>query len=241
MYLAYVDDSRDEKLACFSAIVLPASGWLRLLNETLEFRRALKRSVGIHITKEFHATDFVAGRGNLGAVVSKYRRARIFDETLDFIASRKGVRIYHTCVPRAFEERAFERLVQRLDNGARKHAPLPTHVMIISDEGKSYNSLVRRMRRFNPISSGFGSWSTGRATVNRPITRVVEDIVFRDSKHSMFVQLADFCAFALLRSENPIPNRVKYGLDKSFDRLGPVLVTQAFRGDPRGLGIIRET
>ena len=71
--------------------------------------------------------------------------------------------------------------------------------------------------------------------------QIVEDIVYRDSKRSAFIQLADFCAFALLRSENPIASRTKYGLDKSFDRLKPALVTQAFAKDPRGFGIIRET
>jgi hypothetical protein len=240
VYLAYVDDSSDAKLACFSAIVLPASAWLRLLNETLDFRRSLKRSDGIHITKEFHATKFVAGRGNLGALVTKNRRARIFDETLDFIASRTNVRILNTCVPRAHETRAFERLVDRLNVGAGKHIP-PTHVMIISDEGKNYNSLVRRMRRYNPVHSRFGAWASGGIVQNRPITRVVEDIVYRDSRHSQFIQLADFCAFALLRSENPVASRSYYGLDKSFDRLRAVLQTKAFAKDPRGLGIIRET
>ena len=126
MYLAYIDDSFDEKLACFSAIVIPAKAWLRVLNETLDFRRALKRSDGIHITKEFHATKFVAGRGNLGAVVTKNRRARIFDETLDFIASRNCVRIFNACVPRAHEDRAFERLVDRLNVGATSTIRLPT-------------------------------------------------------------------------------------------------------------------
>jgi len=240
MYLAYIDDSSDTKLACYSAIVIPAKAWLATLNSTLNYRRALKRTDGIHITKEFHATKFVAGRGNLGAVVTKFRRAQIFDETLDFIASWPHVRILNACVPRAYEERAFERLVDRLNVGAGKHIP-PTLVMLISDEGKNFNYLVRRMRRYNPVTSRFGVWGSGATVMNRPITRVVEDIVYRDSRHSQFIQLADFCAFSLLRFENPIASRTRYGLDKSFLRLQPRLQTNAFGKDPRGLGIIRET
>ena len=100
MYLAYIDDSKDEQKSRFSAIIMPASEWLRLLNETLDFRRTLKESDGIHMTKEFHATEFVAGRGNLGAIVSKWRRTRIFDETLDFVATRIDLAIINACVPR---------------------------------------------------------------------------------------------------------------------------------------------
>jgi len=239
-YLAYIDDSRDDRFSCFSAVIVPAAKWLTLLDEIIGYRRALKASDGIYVKKEFHATDFVAGRGNLGAVVSKFRRAQIFNETLDFIASRKGVSIINACVPTAFEERAFERLVMRLENGAKAKKP-PAHVILISDEGKSYNGLVRKMRRFNPIRSKYGAWSSGQRARNNPITRIVEDIVYRDSETSFFIQLADFCAFALLRSENPIPSRSRYGLDKSFDRLRPVLRVRSFAKDPRGLGIIRET
>lgn len=240
MYLAYIDDSRDERLSCFSAIIIPATRWLRLLDEIIEYRRALKQSDGIYVNKEFHATDFVAGRGDLGATVTKFRRSQIFNETLDFVASRRGISVMNACVPTAFEERAFERMVNRLNSGAKDRKP-PAHVILISDEGKSYNSLVRKMRRFNYIRSKFGAWSSGQRSRNNPITQIVEDIVYRDSETSFFIQLADFCAFALLRSENPIASRSRYGLDKSFDRLRPVLRTRTFAKDPRGLGIIRET
>jgi hypothetical protein len=239
MYLAYIDDSRDAKLSCFSAVIIRASDWLRILNEIIEFRRALRQSDGIHVKKELHATDFVAGRGNLGAVVSKFRRARIFDETLDFIASRRGLSVMNACVPTAFEERAFERIINRLNVGAERRIP-PAHVMIISDEGKSYDGLVRRMRRFNFVGSKYGTWSSGQRSRNNPVTRIVEDIVYRDSEKSAFIQLADFCAFALLRSENPVASRSKYGLHLSFQRLVPVLRTNSFAKDPRGLGVIRE-
>lgn len=240
MHLAYIDDSRDSKLACFSAIVIEAADWSRLHDEVLGFRRSLKRSDGIHVTKELHGTDLVAGRGNLGAVVSKWRRARILDEALDFLATRSGLRVLSACVPRAKEDLAFERLIDRLNVHMEKKSPA-SHVLVIVDQGKDYTGLVRKMRRFNFITSRFGAWSGGSPSMNKPITRVVEDLVFRDSKRSSFIQLADLCAFALLRSENPIPSRSKYGVHLSFDRLKPVLETRAFSKDPRRLGIIRDT
>jgi len=64
--------------------------------------------------------------------------------------------------------------------------------------------------------------------------------VYRDSKQSTFIQLADFCAYALLRFENPTARAVAAGLNRSFHLLSPVLTIGAFDNDPKGLGIIRE-
>ena len=72
---------------------------------------------------------------------------------------------------------------------------------------------------------------------NIPINRIVEDLIFKESQRSYFIQLADFCAFALLRQENPVPSRSKYGIDKAFATLEPILVREASTKDP--LGIIR--
>jgi len=95
------------------------------------------------------------------------------------------------------------------------------HMILISDQGKDYTPLLRRMRRQNAVK------------------RVVEDIVYRDSQHSTFIQLADFCAFALLRFENPTFRIEKAGLHRAFQRLEPALLPHTFHNDPKCLGIIR--
>lgn len=238
MFLAYIDDSKDSALACFSALVLPASRWLAAERLIIDYRRRLKTSDGILVTKEFHATDLVAGRGDLGAVVSKWRRARIFEDALTFVTTLPNVAILNACVPRSLEDRAFERLAGRLNVFATK---AQSHIMLIADEGKDFTPLIRRMRRSNCITSAHGSWSGDAASKNKPLDRIVEDIVYRDSKHSTFIQLADLCAFSLLRFERPTPKIVAAGLDAAFRRLDPVVVKHAFTKDPKGLGIIRET
>lgn len=97
------------------------------------------------------------------------------------------------------------------------------------------------MRRRNYITSARGSLGGSADAKNKPVDRIVEDIVYRDSKHSTFIQLADFCAFSLLRFESPTPRTVAAGLDVAFKRLDPIIVKHAFTKDPKGLGIIRET
>jgi Protein of unknown function (DUF3800) len=238
VFLAYIDDSKDSGRACFSAIVLPASQWLAAERLILDYRLRLKMSDGIVVTKEFHGTDFIAGRGDLGAIVSKWRRARIFEEALTFVTTLPSVSVLNACVPRKLEDRAFERLADRLNVFAAKSG---SYIMLISDEGKDFTPLIRRMRRSNYVASAHGSWAGGAALKNKPVDRIVEDIVYRDSKHSTFIQLADFCAFSLLRFESPTAKIVASGLDAAFRRLDPVIVKQAFSKDPKGLGIIRET
>jgi hypothetical protein len=92
------------------------------------------------------------------------------------------------------------------------------------------------MRVYNPIPSAFGTWlDTGQSYKNIPLTRIIEDPFFKDSEQSYFIQLADFCAYALLRRERPVPSKSRYGLDKAFDLLKPILVTEATRKDPDGI------
>jgi hypothetical protein len=67
--------------------------------------------------------------------------------------------------------------------------------------------MLRKMRRVNYIPSRFGSWYSGDFTKNMPVDRIIEDITYRNSARSLFIQAADFCAYALLRSERPLASR----------------------------------
>jgi Protein of unknown function (DUF3800) len=70
---------------------------------------------------------------------------------------------------------------------------------------------------FNPIPSMLGGWPEGTATRNIPTQFILEDPVFKVSQRSYFIQLADFCAYALLRKERPVATKTKCGLDVAFD------------------------
>jgi hypothetical protein len=110
-----------------------------------------------------------------------------------------------------------------------------SHAILISDEGKDYNRLVRKMGVYNPIPSRF----VGGATRNIVLNKIVDEILYKRSQDSHFIQIADFCAYALLRSERPLPSKNAYGLHQSFDKLIPLCQKQCYARDPRGLGIIR--
>ena len=237
MHLVYIDDSKGEKHICFSAILIPADLWIDCLDHMIGMRKQMQLSDGVYQSIELHATDWLGGRGKVSAgIVPKGAHARLFDYVLSAIVCLPGVQIINAFAHETKEMKAFEWLINRIHKNVEKSG---SQAIIFSDEGKSYDSLLRRMRRFNHIPSKAGSWSDGNLSKNMPVKRILEDIVYRDSAKSFFVQAADFVAFSLLRFERPTASLTKYGIDQSFLILKPALVTQAFSADPRKLGIIR--
>jgi hypothetical protein len=128
----------------------------------------------------------------------------------------------------------FERLLNRINRAAEVQNG---HALVVCDQGKEarYTRLVRKMGVYNPIPSRLGEWPEGTATRNIPIERILEDPVFKASERSYFIQLVDFCAYALLRRERPLPSKSRYGLHLAFNALGPILATEATQYDPEGI------
>jgi hypothetical protein len=236
MNLIYADDSKDEKLSVFSALSIPENSWQQCFDIVRDYRRKLKSSDGIYVYKELHAWKFISGRGNISDhVVSKFRRCEIFINTLKLIATLPGVQLFNTAFPPKSDEIAFERLLNRINKTVEVAG---TNALIICDQGKeaAYTRLRRRISRYNPIPSQFGVWlDTGETHKNIPIRNIIEDPFFKDSKNSYFIQLVDFCAYALLRRESPIDSKSMYGIDSAFNHLDPVLMKEASKKDPEGI------
>ncbi len=236
MHIIYIDDSGDQNSHIFSALAIPATTWHRAFEQVRAFRRNLAKSDGIFVYREFHAWEFVSGRGRIAdQIVTKSRRCQIFKEALQLVASLPGAALFNTHFPVAEDELAFERLLNRIN---RTMQAWDSQAILVCDQGKeaNYIRLCRRMAVYNPIPSQFGVWNdTGQTNKNVPIDRIIEDPFFKDSRRSYMIQLADFCAYALLRREHPLPSKTKYGLEQAFDLLSPVLVRAANRKDPDGI------
>src|ERR1700735_2699174 len=116
MHFCYIDDSGDVKTRVFSVLAVPTNEWRNCFSLIREFRRELRNRVGIYVKVEFHATEFVSGRGRIApADIFKGTRCKIFNETLDRIANLPGVRLFNASGPKAFESRIYERLLTRID------------------------------------------------------------------------------------------------------------------------------
>lgn len=236
MHLIYIDDSRDPRLGVFSALAVPADSWKDVFLALRDFRRRIKRDDGILVHKELHAWEFVSGRGRIAnRVVPKGRRCQIFRDILTMAGGLPGCRLFNATFPHKADTKAFEWLLNRIN---RTMQAWDSHCILIIDEGKEpeYTRLARKMHVFNPIPSQFGHWAeTGKPHKNIPIDRILEDPFFKDSRMSYFIQLADFCAYALLRRELPVESKNKYGINKGFAQLSPILVREASRYDPEGI------
>lgn len=233
MHLIYIDDAKDDRLACFSAISIPEETWQRCLDHLIGMRRQMRASDNIYIRHEIHATDWVGGRGRLAPhFIAKGTRVRLFNYILSSVAMLPGAQLFNAANRRGHEERLFEWLLNRINVNMRKAS---SRAILISDEGKSYDFMLRRMRRVNYIPSKFGAWGGGSMSKNITIDRILEDISYRDSARSLFIQMADCCAYALLRRENPIASKTKYGLDQSFFICEPIMVKRANGLDPHGV------
>jgi hypothetical protein len=228
-----MDDSAEDRWVYYSALAIPVDQWRDCLDHLTGMRRQLWASDKVYIRKELHATELVSGHGRYSPVFfPKGARVRVYEYVLSCIVRMPGVQLFNGASHKSNEDTLFEYLVNRINVNMVKAS---SHAILISDEGKNYDWMLRRMRHFNYIPSKYGAWGPGQAAKNIPVSRIVEDLVYRDSKRSSFVQMADMCAYALLRRERPLASKNKYGLDKSFYNLEPIMVKQANGKDPYGI------
>lgn len=229
MHLVYIDDSYERPCITIAAIAIPAATWRDCFTRIQSWRRHLKASDSILINREFHATEFVAGRGRLGPkIVTKHRRSQIFHSAFQLMNETQTLRVFSAC-RKDHPEWAFERLLTRIH---KTMEAWDSHALLICDEGKEleYTRLTRKLSVHNLIRVG--------PYVNNVATyRILEDPFFKSSNRSYFIQMADFCAYGLLRREQHLASKNRYGLHRSFDALKDVVVTEAYPRDP--MGVIR--
>lgn len=159
MHFVYIDDSGDGTVACFSALIIPADQWRSSLDHLLGIRRMMSHCDGIRMKAELHSTDWLGGKGALARVpISKPRRARLYDFFLAGISMIPGAQLINAVVPDDQDERAFEFLLNRINTNMRKAG---SSAVVFCDEGKSYDSIRRKLGVFNHIPSKRGNWVSG--------------------------------------------------------------------------------
>lgn len=239
MWFAYIDESKDNAgFYIYTALITNGERWSATFDKVKTFRQALKEEHGIHVSHELHAWKFAAGKGQIAdRPISKQARAAIFRQVLRFIAASKSFVVVSSC--HTTEQYAFERLLNRINRTAEARKQ---NVLLFFDQGgeAEITRRIRRMRVYNPIPSQFGRWGkVETAAKSIPLSHCVEDPIFKDSRASYFIQLADFCAYALLRMERPIASRSVLGYDTMYEELRPASRRITNVKDPRGMGIIR--
>ena len=215
-FLAYIDEAADEQnnLCVFTALLIPMHEWRMVFEELKKLRKELEASDGLYPAGEWHARDFVTRRGYISPKtdpVGKARRAALFKQILRWIAERPSMSVINALNP--LRDSGNIQLLDALAAlviGVNRTMPARDAYAILNcDEGrdKDYRNVVRALAE------------VGKAE------RIVEDAFFKSSAHSYFIQLADFCGYALLRREAPTPIIQQYGSEQAFALLGPAFVT----------------
>jgi hypothetical protein len=232
MRLYYLDESEGPTHYVRSGIGVNAEVWSEAFQLIQAWRKELRTTYQIPLFKELHASDLLAGRGELVRVGNKYRRvsretgAKIFISGLQRLeriaqALSGGLEVINISLMKRQEVDVItlERLLNRIQRSVESQG---RYAFLVFDQGKegTITKTYKKALVYNPIPSKYG----GPA--------------FRSSKSDYFLQMADFIAHALLKKDEkpPIPRVAYYHIDEAFDQiLDKALNLKASEDDPKGV------
>lgn len=252
MYLMYVDESGDPGLLgsptryfILTGLVIHELRWNEYLGQIVEFRKRMRNSFGLLMREEIHAAHLINKPGPL-LKIKRNDRLTIIRLFLNEISSMQDLSIINIVVdkqgkPAGYNamEKAWEALIQRFSNTmSHRNFTGPANPddrgMIIPDntDVNVVTSLLRRMRRYNPIPN---QSEHGAGYRNLTVSNLVEDPYFKDSRNSYLIQAADVVAFALYQKMAPSAYIKKKTAQNYFNRLDAVLCKAASSSDPEGI------
>lgn len=244
----YVDESGDPGLNHYgspffilSGLIVPQDEWPKYLDRLKTLRRSIKSSYGLLLREEIHASELIRiNKLKSYSAIKKTDRIQILKQYCSQIPIIfDTAKVINICLKKTdfqnaqdVQITAWSRLIQRFDTYLKKSTK--DKGMIISDEVNSFGimQLLRKMRVYNYTPSHY------EPPYNTPADSIIEDLVQRNSMHSYFIQTADVIAHLLYRKEVPKGSLKKFGIERYFDLLEPVLLKEASKSDP--LGIVRK-
>lgn len=251
MYLMYVDESGDPGLNnsptryfILTGIVVHELRWLDCLDHLVNFRKRMRDTFGLHLRDEIHASHMINNPKDL-VRIKRNDRLSIIRFFINDIAIMPDISIINVVVDKQGKppgynvmEAAWSALIQRFSNTmSYRNFPGPANPdergMIIPDntDVKLLTSLLRKMRKYNPVPSRYGSGYR-----NIQISNIVEDPFFKDSRASYFIQAADVAAYMLYQQLSPSSFMRQKSAQNYFQRLSGVLCKAA---SPHPDGIVR--
>lgn len=243
MYLMYVDESGDTGVVnsptpyfMLSSLIVHELRWQACLDRLVAFRRRMRDAFGLKMNEEIHAAAMIRGPGPL-ARMRRNDRLTIIRMFADEIAQLPDVRsINVVAVKRAGDsssdvfDRAWRALIQRFENTlSRGNFPGPKNpeergLIFCDNTDARLNTLVRRMRRYNPVPN---QAAFGGGFRNLRLTYVVEDPIHRDSVKTYFVQAVDTIAYLIYQGKQPNSYMRRKGARTYFKRLSPIYLRRA--------------
>lgn len=248
MYLMYVDESGDPGTSQYSSphyilsgLIINSDNWQRYLVKLKALRKSLSSTYGLNQRTEIHASELI--RINQ---IDEYRNIKKADRIaiLKFYCDQIPIifddaKVLNVCLMKSSYTNsmeihlfAWQRLIQRYDRYLKK--TVKDKGLVIADEtnGKDIIQLLRKMRIYSPVTSHFGGY------YNAATDNIIEDLFQRQSHDSFFIQTVDVIAHSLYRKEIPKGSLKKFGVEKYFDFIEPILLKEAAGYDK--FGIVRK-
>jgi hypothetical protein len=245
MYLMYVDESGDpgnSKLASphyvLSGLIVNVADWEKCLQRLKTFRKSISETYKLSVRAEIHTSELIRVDKILAyrKIVKKDRISIMRDYAAQLPIIFDTAKIINICINKAshggvpeFQTMAWNRLITRYDTFLKKS--VKDRGIIIADDSNeiTLRNLLRKMRIYNPIKSHYQGY------YNAPVDSIIEDIFYRSSKNSYFIQSIDLVAHLLYRKEYPKGSLKKYGVEKMFNKIEAILLKEAASGDPFGI------
>ncbi|MBI4234636.1 MAG: DUF3800 domain-containing protein [Chloroflexi bacterium] len=242
MYLAYLDESGDHGTVSgssawfvLSCVLVHDQKWLATLDQLIVLRRNLHQHWGLPARTELKAQHFRWGHGPFEEHKTGLRdRMNIYKDVMEYQAAQLAVRVFTIAIAKArlrspdARTWAWTMALQRIDKFCQVQ---DERAMIFPDAGHApfIRKLLRKVRRIQVIKGHYGG------KIEIPAKRIVEDPNDRHSQDSYLIQLADWNAYAALRSPYLEPRKkVRQDL---WDRLAPLIVKEvnSVAGGPPGI------
>lgn len=231
MLIAYVDESGNlgtSMTYTLGCVLVDADVWPETFNDLISFRRFLRSRFGVPVRAELKANYLLRNEGPFKALALPEEQRRVIYRQTMRLHAKIGLRTFAVLIrKREMAEHnpdfncrdvAWDFMLQRLRNQSEQKPLGPTTIVLVHDEGEqaTIRKLARRARRAGTAGSKFG---TGQLKI--PFTRLIDDPVSRDSRHSYFIQLADMAAYAAFRRlYAPPPRLVQIVPQLTWDELG---------------------
>ncbi|MFY8000290.1 MAG: DUF3800 domain-containing protein [Candidatus Kapaibacteriota bacterium] len=249
----YVDESGDagdwinphsgnSRHYILSGLIVPSSDWNQSFARMKTLRKVFRSAYNFPMQEEVHASELIrVGKSKSYRSISKTNRMKILvrfiQEIPQIFTTGKIINIILDKTDFVsgtnYKEIAWSRLLQRYDTFLKKSGSVNGMVIVDGDEEAKIRALLRKMRIYNPAPSKLNA-----GIYQTPIDNIIEDIFERNSKHSFFIQAADIIAHSLYRYEYPKGSLKKWGIDRAFLALEPLLLKEVSGGD--SLGVVRE-
>ncbi|MBH0053188.1 DUF3800 domain-containing protein [Salinibacterium sp. SWN139] len=185
-YIAYIDDSGDEKYAVYTALLIPIEKWTSTLHEWLKFRRNVFETFTVPADGEIHATELLSGKGNPAPTLSyginrdMGKRKKLLNLAVAAVGSLEHVRVLSRVVPNGKPDDCYRSLLKDMES--RLTAEDSWAILVVDGNGTD------------------GSHKKAHRALKIANRRIVEDPWHQDSKLSQLVQMADIVSFTIFQA-----------------------------------------